>query len=563
MKNKLSNIRVIDFSLSSLVIIYFFLIFFKYTVNIPINDDYGVLNDINEILNTDSFLEKIKLFFSQHNEHRIAYDRFWFLVSYKINNQINFNLLALIGNLSLIILFFLLIKRISLSNNYFILLPISILLFNLTFYENMTFSMAALSNFTVILFSLLTLNFLTSTIITNTRFLFAIIFCFLAMYTQGGGLFVVPVSLLILFLKKDYKRFKYFAIIGILLYSIYFLGYEKPLNSPSILDSVINFKMKTLLYFLAFLGNSFSFNLIFNNGVSDSLMLSSIIGAAFLSFYIYLFIKRYYNKNPFNFSIMTLVITIAIVTGLTRSQLGIDTAIASRYRILSIIFLISVLIKVFEYLELKKISELKVNGSIIVFSVLYFINFSKSQEEYLYYRERQSLKGVINYYSGNYKLLNGFEQEFYKKVIENSRKNETYFLPSKKELEDSFPYSSKKEISMSKLDSNSLYINIEEITKLYDSYYIEGWAFIENQNASSQKVWVGISNENGIKFYNTQSVNRYDLNPYFKKDYIENGGFFTRIKLENLTLGINKVSIYTENKGIKKIIQTDKIITIQ
>jgi hypothetical protein len=80
------------------LLLYFFSgFFFKYTVNVPINDDYDVLDKFNKMVSSDSIIEQIKLLFAQHNEHRIVYDRIWFLISYKINNQVNFNLLSLVG----------------------------------------------------------------------------------------------------------------------------------------------------------------------------------------------------------------------------------------------------------------------------------------------------------------------------------------------------------------------------------------------------------------------------------------------------------------------------------
>ena len=72
------KLLIIDSFLSISFIIYFFYIFFAITSNIPINDDYGVLNNFTDIINSNSFFDKIKLFFKQHNEHRILYDKLWF-----------------------------------------------------------------------------------------------------------------------------------------------------------------------------------------------------------------------------------------------------------------------------------------------------------------------------------------------------------------------------------------------------------------------------------------------------------------------------------------------------
>ncbi|WP_298222178.1 hypothetical protein [Flavobacterium sp.] len=98
------------------------------------------------------------------------------------------------------------------------------------------------------------------------------------------------------------------------------------------------------------------------------------------------------------------------------------------------------------------------------------------------------------------------------------------------------------------------------MTPTYDGYYIEGWAFIEDEKTDTPKVFIGITNVSGKIFYDTQTVDRYDLNSYFHKSHLEKGGFYTRIKTKDMVTGENKISVYLENKKIRKIIETDKII---
>lgn len=567
---RISDFRKLDIVLSLAIILFFFYIFFKYMVNVPINDDYSILDNFNGLLNADSFLEKTKLFFAQHNEHRILYDKMWFWISYLINGQIDFNMLALVGNLSLLGIFILWAKRAKLSNDYMVLFPIAALLFNLTFWENMTFPMAGLSNFTGLLFSLVSLSFLCAKELSNKRFFWAVLFCFLAIFTQGGGLLVIPVSLIILLLKKDYTRLKNYGAIGVLFFVIYFIGYESPADSPNLMESLLNFKIRSLLFSLAFLGSSFSFsfyntvniadNQSFAKIVNDTMMFNAIVGFAFVAIYAYLIKTKYYTKNLFNFSVMTLVIAISIVTGISRSRFGIETAYASRYRILSVVFVICLIIKALEYVETKKFHALKVNGVILVLTGLFFYQFNYSQEEYLYDRKKQVVKGVLNYHSGNHKLLYGLEQNYCKMVLENSSKNRTYNLLSKKELEKEIPYSPVKKINADELFTDMANGYVEEVTHIYDGYYIEGWAYLDDQKTDKQKVYIGVNSASGTVFYEAQPMHRYDLNSYFHKEHLENGGFYVRIKEKDVAPGENKLSICIENKGSKKIIMTDKAI---
>ncbi|MBP8157726.1 MAG: hypothetical protein KAX93_05050, partial [Flavobacterium sp.] len=169
MKKVLKNIKKIDLISGLFIMIYFFYIFFKYTVNIPLNDDYDLINNFNDILDANSFTDKWRLFYLQHNEHRILYDKFWFYVSYRLNHDgLNLNFLSFIGNLSLVALvvfyYFKLRKEFS---GYFIVFPLSVLLLNLAFWENLTFSMACLSNFTFVVFALLSLHYITKNEVNN------------------------------------------------------------------------------------------------------------------------------------------------------------------------------------------------------------------------------------------------------------------------------------------------------------------------------------------------------------------------------------------------------------
>ena len=178
MKKIFESIWKIDLILALTVAVYFFYIFFKYTVNIPLNDDYDVISNFNDILEANTLTDKIKLFYLQHNEHRILYDKFWFYISYWISSEgLNFNFLSFIGNLSLVALVaFYYLKLRKEYSNYFVLFPLSVLLLNLAFWENITFSMACLSNFTFVLFALLSLHYITKQETGNKDLFFSVLF---------------------------------------------------------------------------------------------------------------------------------------------------------------------------------------------------------------------------------------------------------------------------------------------------------------------------------------------------------------------------------------------------
>ena len=111
---------------------FYFYFLVKHMVNAPINDDYtAVLDFLISYQKESSSYEKFKLLFSQHNEHRLFYNRVITLVSFYIFGQVNFNFLIVVGNLSLGGIFFLLYKNCNEKFNdikYFV--PVSFILFN-------------------------------------------------------------------------------------------------------------------------------------------------------------------------------------------------------------------------------------------------------------------------------------------------------------------------------------------------------------------------------------------------------------------------------------------------
>lgn len=553
---------VIDFSLAILFIIYFFYSFFGVTSNIPINDDYAVLENFTDLVNSDSFFEKIKLFFKQHNEHRILYDKICFFIDYKIFQQVNFNHLSLIGNLSLIgiFIFFAYKFKEKLTNTIY-LFPLAILIFNFSFHENLTFAMASLSNFTVVLFSLISLNFITKEDFSKKNFILSVLFLILAIFTQGAGLFLIPILALILIFRKEKKYLFQFLIISVILIVIYFIGYQKPPNSPEIIETIRNFKFRSFLFSFSFLGNIFAKNLIFTNDINESLMLSTAVGFLFFGFYLYLIKIKYFKINLFLFSVMSLIIFISFVTGITRSQLGIDMSIASRYRINSCIFLICVLYYFIENTQRMKINNWYLNAVLFLLSIGYFYGMAFPQLEYLEFRKKQNYYGVLSYQNGIHKNLNGFEQDYYNNVLIKAKASETYFLPNEDEVNSKINYSKNINEDFSNYKNNAITGNIDKIEKLQNSIYIEGWAFIDSLNTDKQEITLAVEDtiQNKKIFFKGQKTKRFDLNPYFKKDNLENAGCVFRIKNKDLPINYKKLYLLVNNNGQKRIFNSNKI----
>jgi hypothetical protein len=544
----------------------FFAVFFRFTVNAPINDDFSaILAFINSYITTPSYGGKLKLMLDQANEHRIVYDRVWTIISYKIFHAVNFNFLSLIGNLSLVgiaILFFNKFRR--LGKPVYLFVPITVLLFNFASWENITFSMAGLSNFTVLLFILLSLHYLTSSNSQNiTTLLFSLFFFVLALFTQGGALSVIPVSIFILIYKKQYRNLWIYITIIAFLLGVYFYDYHSPQHNGTIMDTLRELKGRVILFVFSFLGNALNYFLIYTSNQQESVGITAIAGFCFFILFLYITKTKYYQRNMFNYSIMLLIIITACITALTRVSFGWDFASSSRYRINGIIFLISLF---FWFLETYPINKKKTIAIILTLTGLYFIGINLNHYEYLGIREQQTNLGIVGYNSGKPDLLNGDKNqiELYTKILRQSDSLNTFHLPSNADLEYYYPYGQRQQIPMvpdnPKLE---MPISVREIYQLEDDYFIDGFAFITGNAAWNQKVYIGFQNQEDKEpiFFSTKSIARYDLNTYFNKFTLKEGGYQARIHSEDIKPGENKIWLMVSVNGKTKIAETDKKIT--
>ncbi|MFT3794527.1 hypothetical protein [Flavobacterium sp.] len=523
--SKVSLLDCVSIAVILALISYFYFQFFTYTANIPVNDDYkAILEFINKFKGAESFAEKIKLMLAQHNEHRIFYDRLWTLVSYKIYGTVNFNFLALIGNLSYLV-FFVLLSLPVWRKGFVYLIPIAVLIFNFSFHENITFPMATLSNNTGLLFIVASIYFATK---EGKSQYWSLLFYVLSVLTVGSGMFLTVLLPLVFLYKKQKKMALVFVALAVVTLALYFMGYQKPPQTPDIFETLVAFKVKAVLFFFCFVGNISSFYLIFTNDINDSVVLSAMLGVLVLVFYGYLVWKQYYKQNLFVFATLTFMLIAAGLTSITRTPFGIETAIASRYRLYSAIIIICCYCYAVEHARIKNSLQY---GLIGVISLFYFVNVSYAQLEYLDYRQSLNYIGAINYQSGNHKLLNGFEQDAYKVILEESKNYQTYELP-KEEIDHYFPVS-KQAAALNQANNTDKWFTqgVEQIYELKDSFIITGKGFLDGEPTAGQKIYLELENgatKNTMTF-ETIPVKRYDMNPYFKKNNLDYGGFSCRI----------------------------------
>lgn len=320
------------FSLIIVPIAYLIFIYY-HTTNNPLMDDYdAILKFLNTFVESKGISSRIKLLFSQHNEHRIFFVRLFSVLDYYIFGEVNFKYLILVGNFFWLLIIFLLFKHFqSFRKSYYLFIPVIFILFSPTHPSIMTWAMTSIQQYSQILFSLLAIYFFSKEINTNyvtTSFLLGIIFLTFSNFTGGGGIALSFTILLMFLISKSFKKFSYVLITSISISYIYFVTLEyNKMHTNNLFEILINFGRLTKFFFF-FIGSLISIKI-----------LAFIISITLLNLFLYLSYKRYYKKNSFLFySIVYIYITASLVS-LGRSHLGADYALSNKYSIYSILLL--------------------------------------------------------------------------------------------------------------------------------------------------------------------------------------------------------------------------------
>ncbi|HLZ86917.1 MAG TPA: hypothetical protein VKQ52_06755, partial [Puia sp.] len=508
-------------------VISFFGFFFRYTVNAPVNDDYpAVLQFLDQYVSTHSYFEKLRLIFAQHNEHRIVFSRVWTIISFKLQKQVNFNVLSLIGNLSLIGMGLVFLRKfLRLNLSLVLFFPVTAFLFNLASWENMTFAMCALSNFVVHLFILLSLSFLTAPTGQDKKqdrknVLLAVLFFFAAFMTQGAGLALFPVSLLILLYKREYKNLLLYLGLAALVLLFYFYGYHKPPGTT--LDIVFrDFKVRTILFVFAFLGNAFDYFLVFTNDNQESISFTAVIGALFFLLFIHITRQKYYRKNPFNYSVMLFIIVTAMLAAVNRSWMGLEIAGASRYRINGCIFCISLYLWLIEtysgrwLTETSSVRSKVATAAMVILAGWYFVSINLKHYEYLSVREETTYLEILCTKTGAPSIVypNNSETPTQRHLIDWSSQLHVYYLPGDKEINTYFPFSRKQTDDPAGAASSGLEMtkSVHGIYRTGNDFLVDGFAFLEGRSTNHQHVFVGIKNQadSAPVFFTSKQIPRF------------------------------------------------------
>ncbi|MBN8822479.1 MULTISPECIES: hypothetical protein [unclassified Spirosoma] len=339
-------------------VVLFWYVWSTYAVSIPKWDDHVLRAFLLNFDKEASLSGKLYEFYRQHNEHRIVYDRIITWLDFNLFGKFSYRHLMLVGNLSLlglIAIFGLVLGRStvlqgknaqaqvspSLTDYLVYLPPVAFLLLNLSQWENMFWGMAALQNFTVLLWVFWTIYQLAF----SNRLWPALVLATAATLTSGNGLLVWPVGFAILVLQQllekrpNRKAILIWSISAVVLIGLYFLNYQKPPGNPPARGSFFDL-IKGWLAFSGAAAEAFPVGPAF----AKCLLVGSIATVLALGSWVYLLEKGFVKKqfpafSYFFFGTTAFLLGTAATVAWSRVGFGLHLLITSRYKIYSLLLL--------------------------------------------------------------------------------------------------------------------------------------------------------------------------------------------------------------------------------
>lgn len=296
-------------------------------LSVPYQDDYNaILSFAVDYKHIPDFKAKLlDIAAAQHNEYKLGFEHFIVASELELTHHLNFRFLIAFGNCCVLAIAFLLWATYSgsgdLRSRLVRFLPISLLFFSLTYWENLNWAITELQNIPVVLFSLLAIYLLALAQSARTV-IAACVSAALAAFTSANGFLVAPVGLMYLLPRRAYAKSLAWCASFVLPLAAYLYHYV-PL--PHELNRF--FYLTRPLFFLAFLG-----------GVIPFRWGATLLGSALLAVTLLAARSRFDQTNPAAFFFAMWLVATACLVAWIRGGTGFG--VASRYSIYPVLLLI-------------------------------------------------------------------------------------------------------------------------------------------------------------------------------------------------------------------------------
>ena len=295
-----------------------FALLVRFWFDAPVLDDYDcILESMGKMAAAGSFPEWFGVVFSLQNEHRLAGTRLMPQVVAWVTGGIDFRVLMLLGTLFMLGAFALIWAEFKEEASGPIAAAAAFLLLQWSYNEALLMASASTAHLGVVFFSIGALHFALRP--GRASAALCVAGGVAATYSQANGLFVLPLAAVACFLLGQRRRAFLFILVAAALWVLYFTGYSRPPNHPSVLKALED-PVKTFQLFLIIIG-----------GVGPSLPISQLIGATLLLITGWAAWMGLWRKHPTVFLWIAFVLVSAATVAAAR--VGFGLFYGSRYSV--------------------------------------------------------------------------------------------------------------------------------------------------------------------------------------------------------------------------------------
>ena len=284
----------------------------------PIGDDFFAILDVTmRLQDARSPGEWLQLLFSQHNEHRIVPTRLAVWLMAEVLGQVNFRFIALIGNLGLAAILFVLWLEFRDRVGAMLVAAAGFLLCQMTYYEGALLSMAACSNIGVLAFAVASFHFALRPGTGNAAA--GLVLGLLATVSQANGLFALPVAAVACAILGPRRRAWVYAAVAIVAWALYMGSYQHPSYHASPL-AALGRPVETLHLFVIIVG-----------GLAPGPLLATAFGVVMLATIAWLAFGGFWRRRPAIAACVAFILLSAAAGAVARVGFGVFWA--SRYAV--------------------------------------------------------------------------------------------------------------------------------------------------------------------------------------------------------------------------------------
>jgi hypothetical protein len=318
----------------------------KYSINLAYFDDLITFTFIAGMEEAQTFAEKLHYLLGRHNEHLVLFYRLSAWILFSINGEINFRVAAILGSLSMIILLILFYMMIPKSRYRLLcIVPLVPFILSLNTWKLVINPINPLSNYYVLCFAGAALWCLNKR--GNIFFCAGLFLAFFAAFSQASGILLFASGQLFLIYKKNHIKGAIWFLFGLICVFYYLDGFHSNSPPPYVAESeftILNF----LLFYFSFMGSAFSFGQ-FSYSVASGLVL--------FGFFVYLTLKKYFEKNPVIYFFMLFIAIVGLAVAFGRTEFGIQSALSQRYQMNSAVMIALIYLSIQELFLNKNVKQ--------------------------------------------------------------------------------------------------------------------------------------------------------------------------------------------------------------